>query len=283
MAVRILPTDHCRIRLPLADRLIHKDIELIRHGPPDIVKRTEPVHNIFEVKILLFLCHMRKAPPVIGMKKNQICFDPHLPKALNILLDPRKISRVEAVEIPDFFRISHCCGDGTKFIARHCFQLFFVKISRAPGCIFTELEGIKLRLPEIVFIMLRENTEADLVEGQFFQTLIRVLAHLLLLQMPHIAGRAYRIVYGPVIIAEVILGSDTDRAMIPFFRVFHRYRNLLCLSPACLDRAQILFAERRHKPDPVESVSVIESGGRLRFGRAFKGAPDPLVSERISF
>ena len=70
MPVRILPADHCGIRFPLTDRFVWIGIIFIRHRPPDIVKSAEAIHDIFDIKILLFLCHVCIPPTVIGMQKD---------------------------------------------------------------------------------------------------------------------------------------------------------------------------------------------------------------------
>lgn len=216
MPVRILPADHCGIRFPLTDRFVRIDIIFIRHRPPDIVKSAEAVHDIFDIEVLLFLCHVCIPPTVIGMQKDQIRLDPHLSQTYNILLDLRKIGRIEPMEIPDLFRVSNRRRYGSQFIPGHGFQFFFVKIIRTPGCILSEFKRIHLRLTEIVVVMLRENAEAQLIKRQLFKTSIGIPPHLFRLQMPDVTGRSYRIKDFSVVIAEMILRSYPHRSVVTF-------------------------------------------------------------------
>ena len=146
-----------------------------------------------------------------------------------------------------------------------------IQAREIPASVGLFLKRIGNRFVFVVYIMLGENTETDLVKDVIFQGFQCFSLDLLRLMRPRVAGGADRIVGGRILIGEMVCPAYANGAMIA--RRSGRYRKASGLLALCKIGGQaerILLLKRRLEPYAVFSDPIVKAAYRRRFALAFE-------------
>ncbi len=122
-------------------------VELVGQRPPDVGEGCESRHEVVEIPVIRLGGHGGKAPPIIGVKQNEISLDVEIAKLAEALLQVRPVGGVEARDVAGLRQ----CGSGWAD------------------------EGVKHRLVVVVLVGLGEQAHANFVEWRDLERRERLL------------------------------------------------------------------------------------------------------------
>ena len=270
MMIRIFFADCLCHTFPILNGLLRQKIIFISQRPPYISISRKTGQYIFPVKLIILRFHLAESPSVIRMHHNQIRFYPHITQFLYTGINMLKMPYMKSGEIPLIpFALSHILHKiifgQQRAVNRHSFI------------------GIRNRFVQIIIIMFGKNTEAYLIKGTVFQCLQCLLLQFFILQFPHITSGPQRIVRCSVLISKMISIADPDRPVIFPCGFSYLKGSLICLSTETSEYTiRVGPRKRRHKPNFVNTISIIESIHRQRLLRMRKRTFDIIICKWIA-
>ena len=86
--------------VPVFHRPIHNKIILICHRPPDLRNGCKTTEQVIQIDEIFLHGHMREAPFIIWMKKDQVRLDPHVCQRKDLFFQMLPESKTRTVDIP---------------------------------------------------------------------------------------------------------------------------------------------------------------------------------------
>ena len=154
--------------------------------------------------------------------------------------------RIESVEIPVISFGLLCI----------CPKVLFCQYAGIHRCTLIRKTS---RIFEIISIVFWENTKPDLIESGGFQIVQCFPDPFIRLQLPHIAGRPYRIIRRSIFIRKMPGSGYPNRTVIIFGRLCYTKSSFCCLLKTTGDMKLIFSLKRRHKSHLIFPVSIIKS------------------------
>ena len=255
--------------LPILQRLGLEQVILVGQAPPQVAIGRKACDAILPVQVVSFASHVGESPAVIGMHHDQVGFDAAIPQGQDRAFDAAEVLRIEMGEIPVIFGEVHLVGE--------------VLLGQAGSVHGGALIGERLRVPEVVDVVLGEHAEAHLVKVSLVELLQGLGDDLVALVRPNVARRPHGIVGRAVLIGQVMRPCHAHRAVVVTGgRRDGKAPSSFRLGKGTGSRVGVFPFKRRHEAHLVDPIAVIESCRLDGLVLTDKGAFEALFYERIA-